>query len=77
MAGTEVLCKSDCQFCQNADRVCELERIEVNQLNPGGSDLNCAQYVKTTRTSINKFVDTDIMRARNAGSYAAIKDRLR
>lgn len=28
----EVICKSDCEFSQNEDRICTLDRIELSQL---------------------------------------------
>ena len=74
MSETEVICKSDCEFCQNEERVCSLDRIEVSQLEQVSPQLHCNQYVKALRGT--RFEGTDVDRAMAAGFYATLKGRL-
>ncbi len=72
---TKVICKTDCEFCQNEERVCRLDIIEVSQTQPKSPILHCQQYVQAiTPNRRNSLVDFD--RARAAGSFEAVNERL-
>ena len=72
---TRVICKSDCEFCQNEERVCSLDTIQLSQDTPYSPTLYCQQYVRSSDIG-TRHKETDIDRARAAGTWDALKTRL-
>lgn len=65
---TRIWCKSDCEFSNNAERVCSLDLVELSQIDGDGTRVfHCQQYIKGNKT---RFAGTDIERSKMAGMYA-------
>ena len=73
---TNIYCKSDCQYSQNQERMCQLPLVELSQDGPHSPGLTCSQYIRADKVSDNARA-TDMDRARAAGMYATLSKRLR
>ena len=73
---TYVICKSDCQFANNEEHKCSLDKIELSQTQMATPILHCNQYVKNVNVD-RRYREMDIERARLAGMYDTYKDRIK